>query len=100
MNISPSDSNLPRFIRHAKLLLEREIESRHSSFDQGKKVPGCNGAREISIRLLGIKVIFELAELRCMKGLLKEVLSLIRFRICRTEKTLFLATEIHYKEYV
>ncbi|WAQ81682.1 hypothetical protein PtA15_1A1024 [Puccinia triticina] len=42
--------------KHAKLLLEREIESRHASFDQGKKVPGCNGAREISIRLLGIKV--------------------------------------------
>ncbi|KAA1088298.1 hypothetical protein PGTUg99_008362 [Puccinia graminis f. sp. tritici] len=42
--------------KHAKLLLEREIESRHSSFDQGKKVPGCNGARDISIRLLGIKV--------------------------------------------
>ncbi|KNZ63185.1 hypothetical protein VP01_1176g2 [Puccinia sorghi] len=41
---------------HAKLLLEREIENRHLSFNQGKPVPGCNGARDLSIRLLGIKV--------------------------------------------
>jgi len=42
--------------KHAKLLLEREIENRHTSFNQGKPVPGCNGARDLSIRLLGIKV--------------------------------------------
>ncbi|KAH9466134.1 hypothetical protein Pst134EB_001200 [Puccinia striiformis f. sp. tritici] len=42
--------------KHAKQLLEREIEGRHASFAQGKKVIGCNGARDISIRLLGIKI--------------------------------------------
>ncbi|PLW09561.1 hypothetical protein PCANC_21261 [Puccinia coronata f. sp. avenae] len=42
--------------KHAKHLLEREIESRHASFSQGKRVLGCKGARDMSIRLLGIKL--------------------------------------------
>jgi DNA polymerase kappa len=49
--------------RHAKHLLEREIESRHASFSQGKRVLGCKGARDMSVRLLGIKVCLDPAQL-------------------------------------
>lgn len=42
--------------KQAKILLEREIDNRRSSFDRGKRVVGCGGARELSIRLLGIKI--------------------------------------------
>ncbi|MBW0485340.1 hypothetical protein O181_025055 [Austropuccinia psidii MF-1] len=42
--------------KYSKLLLDREIDNRRSAFDQGKSVPGCGGTRELSIRLLGIKV--------------------------------------------
>lgn len=32
------------------------VQERHAAFDAGKKVEGCNGGKELWIRLLGLRV--------------------------------------------
>lgn len=40
----------------AKKLLDKAVAERASAFDRQQKVVGCNGKRELRIRLLGIRM--------------------------------------------
>lgn len=42
--------------REGKRLLDAEIKKRHRDFDAGAKVKGCQGGRELVLRLMGLKM--------------------------------------------
>ncbi|CAH7673310.1 expressed protein, partial [Phakopsora pachyrhizi] len=43
-------------LKFSSALLEREIVNRQMSYDRGETVQGCGGNRELTVRLLGLKV--------------------------------------------
>ena len=58
ITIGPSTySNSAEFMyQHAKSLLDTVIRERQNDFDSGIKVIGCGGKRDLSLRLLGIRM--------------------------------------------